>query len=141
MKMLILAAVAMLAATAPGLASDAKLVVEEQNVAFEQAIKAGDAKAVANLYTADAMIFPPGAPTATGRDAIKAYWAAGVAGGVAGVDLVTDEATRLGGDIIEVGRYSITGADGAAIGAGKYMVHWKNSDGAWRLYRDIWNAD
>jgi len=42
---------------------------------FSAAMKAGDADALAALYTEDAILLPPGSPAVRGRDAIRDYMA------------------------------------------------------------------
>ncbi len=41
---------------------------------------------------------------------------------------------------IEVGKYTLLGADGRVADAGKYVVIWKTERGNWKLHRDIWNT-
>ena len=55
-------------------AQEAKVGVEEGNRAFIAFFLAGDAQGIAQLYTADAEVIPPGAPIVRGRAAIGAFW-------------------------------------------------------------------
>ena len=41
---------------------------------------------------------------------------------------------------VEIGQYTLGGADGTTIDQGKYLVVWKNDGGNWKLHRDIWNT-
>ena len=103
------------------------------------AINAGDAAGAAALYTADGAVLPPGAPAQTGRAAVQAFWQAAIDSGVTDVALTTLEVFEDGAAATEIGALSLTA--GGASHTGKYVVHWRHEDGAWRLARDIWNLD
>jgi len=51
------------------------------------------------------------------------------------------EAEQSGDQIIEIGRYTLYGANDAQMDAGKYIVIWKQENGDWKLHRDIWNTN
>ena len=60
--------------------------------------------------------------------------------GVTAVNLETGEAEQYGNTAYEVGRFTLQGAEGQMIDAGKYVVIWKQEGGQWKLHRDIWNS-
>ena len=41
----------------------------------------------------------------------------------------------------EVGVYTFTDDKGVVFDKGKFIVLWKNVDGKWKLFRDIFNSD
>jgi hypothetical protein len=43
--------------------------------------------------------------------------------------------------IAEEGNYVIKGEADAVMEKGKYIVLWKNYDGAWKMFRDCFNSD
>jgi ketosteroid isomerase-like protein len=101
----------------------------------------GDFDAIDDVYTLDARVLPPGAPTVEGRPAIKGFWRAAVAGmGLASATLTTIEAQLCGDDVVEIGRADLTLKGGQVI-TGKYLVHWKQEDGKWKWRTDIWNTN
>ncbi len=104
----------------------------------------GDAAGAARqLYTRAARILPPGAETVQGRDGIAKYWAAAAAApqtGVRRVELSTLDLQPLGDGAYEIGRATLTLAGGQRA-TPKYVVLWKQEDGAWRRHVDIWNTD
>ena len=55
-------------------AEDLRAEIEGRNAAFRAAFLAQDAEKVASFYTADAQVIAPGAPIASGRPAIAAFW-------------------------------------------------------------------
>lgn len=111
---------------------------------FEAAYNAGDSTALARLYTADGALFPPGAGRVDGIDGIAAFWQSAMESGLADIDLETTELDARGDVATEIGRFTGTvpdGEGGTAPVAGKYVVIWKrDTDGRWRLHRDIWNT-
>ena len=131
--------------TEPAADADAGMSAEagiaEVTAAWAAAWDAGDGTAIAALYTDDGMVLPPNAEAVEGGEAIAAYWQAfidSVAGSA--VTLETIEVHEGDGGAIQVGAFSVTGADGSHIDHGKYIVHWKLVDGAWKMHRDIFNS-
>lgn len=108
---------------------------------------AGDADAIAARYTDDAVVMSPGAPAATGREAIRALIAEqSAAAKAAGMTLAPLDGDTVGisasGDIAwHSGGYTVSDASGAVVDSGNYMEVQKNMDGKWMIVRDIWNSD
>ena len=118
--------------------------VDETSRRFEDAFNRGDAAGAARLfYTRDARVLPPGTEMLRGLDRIAEYWAAAAAApqmGVRRVELTTLELQPLGDGAYEIGRATLTLAGGGRV-TPKYVVVWKQEDGAWRRQVDIWNMD
>lgn len=113
--------------------------------AWEKAYNGGDVEGVVRLYDADAVLLPPGAPPAHGRDAIRAYFAEAVAeSGEAGVRFILHE-TPVGGVCgswgWSSGTYVAKDESGAVVETGKYLSVSRKVDGKWLYVRDTWNAD
>ncbi len=95
-------------------------------------------------YTEDAVVLPPNAPAIQGWDAIKAYIVAENTSLHFEVSMIEIEGQ---GNLAYVrGTYSMTfvppGGSGTAKDTGKYIEIWrKQSDGAWKVIRDIFNSD
>ncbi|MFQ5889018.1 MAG: YybH family protein [Gemmatimonadota bacterium] len=120
--------------------SDTRAAIAEATEAWEAAWNAGDGAGIAALYTDDAMLLPPGSEPIEGREAIQAFWQSAVESG-SQAELKMGEVEDFGETAIEVrGSYVVTGADGAHLDHGKYIVVWKKVDGSWKLHRDIWNS-
>jgi uncharacterized protein (TIGR02246 family) len=122
----------------PAAADDVRAAVEAGNRAFVTAFLAGDARAVAELYTDDARVVAPGSPPAGGRAEIEAFWRGVIASGVKDVALTTASVEASGGLAVEDGTVRLVAADGT-VNEDRYVVVWKRLDGRWRLHRDIWN--
>ena len=97
-----LAALPLLLAAAPGHAQDAKAAIEAAAIAWESAFNAGDGKGVAELYTEDAALFPPGAERVDGKAAIAEFWQGAIDAGLADADLETVEVVEAG-DLVSFG--------------------------------------
>ena len=114
--------------------------IDAGNRAFVAAFLRGDAKAVSQLYSEDAQVIAPGAPVASGRDAIGAFWKKTIDSGVKDVRLDTLEVASSGDLASETGSVRLVAKDGTQSQA-RYVVVWKRVGGRWLLYRDIWNAE
>ena len=93
-----------------------------------------------DLYTADAVIYPPGGQAVSGSSAIGSFWQGAYESGVKQAKLETAEANQAGSQVIEVGTYTLYGDNDTQLDNGKYMVIWKQEGGTWKLYQDIWNT-
>jgi uncharacterized protein (TIGR02246 family) len=125
-------------------APDARAAVDALNARFARAIGAGDAAAVASVYATDATLLAPDVEAIRGRDAIRAYWAAGLASGISGVDLDTVRLEAIHEGVLEQGTFVLrlgTAHDAKHL-TGKYVVvHRRQPDGSWAWETDIFNAN
>lgn len=146
-RTLLVAGFASLVFSAPAVAQtdgDARAAIEDRVTRFEQAYNSGDAEAMAELYTEDAAVLPPGSARQDGREAIGAVWSGAMESGLADLDLTVSEVHAAGDMATEIGTFTATAPGGEGSGpadvAGKYIVLWqRGEDGIWRLHRDIWN--
>jgi ketosteroid isomerase-like protein len=71
-----------------------------------------------------------------GREAITAFWKAGIESGISAVDLEPREIERRDGLAYEIGRYALrlrTADGGTVIDRGNYLlVHERQPDGTWQ---------
>jgi len=109
---------------------------------MKDAFYKGDAEAIAQVYTEDAEWYVPEVPVLKGRSAIGRAWKANIGSGGNRLRIEVAEVEQNGDRAHEIGRFTISGTDGAVLSAGKYIVIWtRQSDGAWKTYRDIFNWD
>ena len=94
---------------------------------------------VADLYTVDAELLPPGAESVAGRPAIAAFWKGAIDAGVKDIVLTTVQLESAGDLAYEVGKVRLVASDGQAS-EDRYLVVWKRVNGKWQLHRDIWNS-
>jgi ketosteroid isomerase-like protein len=122
----------------------ARTAIAAQNARFVRYVNANQADSLALLYPADGVILQPDMPAATGRDSIKARYAALFAPG--GVMTLTTVALTANGPVaIERGTWTYMipaqGKTPAMHLAGKSLVHWHKVNGQWMFAEDMWNND
>ena len=114
--------------------------IRSKNEQLMAAFRAHDAAAVAAMYSGEARLLPPGAELVSGANKIEAFWADAIRAGLTELKLDTIDVDLIGGyTAVETGRFTMY-AGRTTADRGKYMVIWRNEDGQWRAYRDIWNS-
>ncbi len=115
--------------------------IRRMNDALEAGFVNGDPAAITGLYTDEAEIFPTGSAPIKGKTAIQSFWQKALDGGVKRSKVTTMSLDELGDTAIEIGHYTMFGANEQQLDEGKLLVVWKKQDGQWRLHRDIWNTN
>lgn len=118
--------------------------VAKLNQSWGAFYNAGDADGLANLYSDDAVVMPPGVPALVGRDAIRAFIASdSAATKAAGLTMnISSSDMNVTPDLAwDRGSFTVTDASGAAVDSGNYVSVITKKDGKWYLHRDIWNSD
>ena len=110
--------------------------------AFSQAYMDGDYEAMAQAYTEDGRILPPGPKIIQGREDIHARWIM-PEGYTIVKHLVSPEEIEVTGNYAyDVGYYEgITRNPEGEESAwkGKYLIVWKKEEGVWKIHIDAWN--
>ena len=122
----------------PAFAQKAK--IEAANAKWTELFNKGDFQGIAELYTVDAIAFPPGSAMVKGKAAIGAMWK-DMAEQAGNPKVTTLDVKRLGPAAArEIGTFSLTtkGPSPKEI-SGKYLVVWERVRGQWKLAADIWN--
>ena len=113
--------------------------------AFVAALRSGDAKAAAAVYAGNARLLAPSAELLRGREAIEAFWRAGIEAGIAAAELEAVELDRHDGLAYEIGRYTLRlepAEGGTVVDRGNYLlVHERQEDGSWRWAVEMFNRD
>jgi ketosteroid isomerase-like protein len=134
------AALAILAVTAPALAKDPpiKQVIDAGHQRFVQGFRQGDAKMVASVYAEGGALLPPNNHRLEGRAAIEQE---ATSMGKVNFEVTTTEAKQIEGTAWASGVYKILAADGKILDVGKWVEVWTQTNGGWKIWRDIWNSD
>jgi len=118
--------------------------IEKANLKFGEAVRKGDAAALAALYTEDATLMPPNSEMIKGRQEIEEFWKTSMQMGVKDAILTTVDASGSGNLAYEIGKYTIKiqpEGQEPIEALGKYVAVWKlQADGSWKLHIDIWNS-
>lgn len=119
--------------------------IGETRAAFVAALKDGDAKAASHVYADEARLLAPSAELIQGREAIEAFWRAGLEAGISEVELEALELERQGRLAYEIGRYALRlepTDGGTVVDRGKYvLVHERQPDGSWRRAVEMFNPE
>ncbi|CAH1264005.1 Hypp2813 [Branchiostoma lanceolatum] len=108
---------------------------------FMACFNANDMKGLANLFTEDGKIMPPGSDTAHGREGVQHVLSSyRMALGVTTLKLKSEEVGPMGSDVMyDRGIYTSNSEDGTVADAGKYVLIFKKVGGVWFIYIDIFN--
>jgi uncharacterized protein (TIGR02246 family) len=120
--------------------------IEESHHTYTEAMKRGDATALASHFTQDAILLPENSDMQRGRDAIQKWFASWVpTTTVQAFDITTMEVTVVGSTAYEVGTYRMTLSPQGfppISNQGKYLMVWKRAtDGHWHILRDMFNTN
>ena len=121
--------------------SGARAAIEAAGTQWSAAFKAGNAAAIAALYTEDAVAFPPNGQPVRGRAAIQKLWQDFINSGAKEATLKTTEVEEAGTTAYEVGTAVVKDGTGKVLDEAKYVVVWKQVGGKWMIHRDIWNSN
>ena len=119
--------------------SKAKSVVENMDAKFSDAVRKGDSATMASEYADDAMVFPPNSEVVK-KEGIESFWGGVLRMGVKDFRLTIDDVTGNADMLAETGRYEVLGVGNKSLDKGKYVVTWRNYNGNWKIFRDIWNT-
>ena len=118
----------------------AKTTINELHQKFSDAASKMDSVGFSSLYHSQGTLFPPNSETVTSPEKIASFVNGFFKMGVAGINLQSSEVWGNQDVIVVTGTYDIKGKDGAMMDKGKYIELWKDENGQWKLYRDIWNT-
>lgn len=126
-------------------AGDAERAIARQNEAFRANARAGNLDRLMDYYSDSAVIMPPNAPAAAGRDAVRQVWSSFIGMGTVDLRLTTDDVSQSCDMASERGSYELTVTPkegGAPVhDIGKYVVVWRKLNGQWRAVTDIFNSN
>ena len=122
--------------------SDDPQVMQTLSDRLAAAFNSGDSARIAQMYTEDAILMPPGAKMIKGRDGVEKYWRS-AARTVTDSKLTTVEVKSIDqAQAQEIGSFTARsrGAHPREIG-GKFVILWKKAGDDWQVAVDIWNVN
>jgi uncharacterized protein (TIGR02246 family) len=122
-----------------------RLAMMEVNRRLADSLSAGRAEQIADCFTEDAALLPPGASPVGGRPAVVAYFKQLIESGKLTVQVKSTLGSFAGALGYDAGRYSLVidpkqGSQSRDVGKFVTILR-KGADGNWRISLDIWNSD
>jgi ketosteroid isomerase-like protein len=124
--------------------AEVEAAIDGTKTVFVDALKNGDPGLASTAYAEDARALVPSTELLVGRQAIEAFWSAGVEAGISDVELHSLALERDDDVACEIGRYSLTLSteDGLVVDRGNYMlIHKRQEDGSWLRAVEMLNPD
>ena len=115
--------------------------IEQLAEKFVNTYNQGDARGIAAFYAEKGMVMPPNSTIVEGSQQIESFWQVMMNLGAKNIKLQVLEAEQYDDTAYEVGRATILSEDNQTIDDIKYVVIWKRENGAWKIYRDIFNSN
>lgn len=117
--------------------------IQEANNRFMAAYESQDPiKVATEIFSDEAMVFPPGSPPVKGgTEILTGFWSAVMASGIHRADIQTTQATAYGDMAIDIGTLKLYDAEGTLLDDAKYLVEWQKENGQWKIKKDIWNSN
>ena len=119
----------------------AKASIQAVNASFIESVKNGDSAAFLNCYTKNACMMPAGSPKLCTTASMMQFFNGARKMGIASMNLQTLEVSGSKDLVVEEGIYEMFTQDGKSVDKGKYLTTWKQEDGKWKLYRDMFSSD
>jgi hypothetical protein len=119
----------------------ARQLIAQQNERFTKAHLAGDIATIDAMFAPDARVFPPGAATVTGAQALHDFTVDYLK---AGLTEFREESTRCYGNdahVVDEGTYVVTYGPDHVTERGKYLNVWTRVNGSWKIASNMWNTD
>lgn len=118
-----------------------KASINQSNLNFMKAFKAGDSTSVADSYAKDAKIMPPNRSTVSGKKEIIKFISLLMNSSVKDFQLTTINVWGDSSILAEEGTYVLADSLENQLDKGEYLVLWKPEAGNWKMFRDIWTSD
>ncbi len=120
---------------------DIKSIIQTQTKLFTEAHLTKDTAFLNSIFAPDARVFPPNSELVSGLNDISKLnydWVN------FGIHEFNEETTSIYGNeeyIIDEGTYFLRYGTDNTIDKGKYINIWKNINGEWKIFSNIWNSN
>jgi ketosteroid isomerase-like protein len=114
--------------------------INNSNQLWGQAFVKGDSVTMVGLYHSEARLYPPNMAMMNNRSDLGRMIAGIPRGTFQRAQITTTDVIGAQDLVVETGTYEMADAS-KVVDRGKYIVVWKQENGRWRIYRDIWNSD
>jgi ketosteroid isomerase-like protein len=118
-----------------------KAHIIEMNKTYSKRFTTGDSAFYKERYCKDAQVLSPNTPAVIGRDSIIKFFYGDGKNTDAVIELPAGIIYGNEELVVEEGSYNFPDGKGGSYDKGKFIALWKQEDGKWKLYREIWNTD
>lgn len=115
--------------------------IAEMNKTYGNRFLSNDTAFYIERYCKDAEVYSPGVPAVKGRDSIRSFFYQNGNNKEAKIELPPNTIYGSESLVVEEGTYNFPDSRGGSFDKGKFIALWKQEDGKWKLYREIWNTD
>jgi ketosteroid isomerase-like protein len=92
-------------------------------------------------YCKDAEVYAPQMQMVKGIDSIRNFFYQNGTNKEAKIELPVGNIYGNAELVVEEGIYNFPDGKGGSLDKGKFIAIWKQENGKWKLYREIWNSD
>jgi ketosteroid isomerase-like protein len=118
-----------------------KAHITEMNKSYGRRFTTNDPAFYKERYCKDAAVYSPNIPAVVGIDSIISFFYVGGNNNEAIIELPPNNIYGNADLVVEDGTYNFPDGKGGSVDKGKFIALWKQEDGKWKLYREIWNTD
>ena len=118
-----------------------KVHIIKMNESYTQRFTTKDSIYFADRYCKDAQVLSPNMPVVASRDSIIKFFRGDGSSTDVKMELPIGNVYGDKDLVVEEGTYNFSDGKGGSFDKGKFIALWKQEDGKWKLYREIWNTD
>jgi ketosteroid isomerase-like protein len=118
-----------------------KTHIIKMNESYSERFTTNDTAYYNSRYCKDAQVYSPGMPAVIGRDSIISFFYQNGTNKEAKIELPAGNIYGTENLLAEEGTYNFPDGKGGSFDKGKFIALWKQEDGKWKLFREIWNTD
>ena len=119
----------------------AKKEIEKLNLNYGDRFKQDDEAYYQERYTTDALIMPDALPAIKGMGEIRKYYYNNGENKTLTINVTTTNLYGGAEAIVEEGEFDFPDDKGGSVDKGKFIAIWKQENGKWKLFREIWNSN
>lgn len=118
-----------------------KAHILKMNESYSERFMSNDPAFYTDRYCRDAKVYSPAMPAIAGRDSIRSFFYNNGNNKEAKIELPAGNFYGTRDFVVEEGTYNFPDGKGNSIDKGKFIAIWKQEEGKWKLFREIWNTD
>jgi ketosteroid isomerase-like protein len=118
-----------------------KAHIAEMNKTYGKRFSTNDKTFYVERYCKDAAVYCPNVPPVVGIDSIIGFFYTGGSNNEVVIELPPNDIYGNADLVVEDGTFNFPDGKGGSVDKGKFIALWKQEDGKWKLFREIWNTD